>query len=71
MNTKNGFKDYLATQILNKKLRFVCDCLIPLNHEGVVVDYEINNNEIIFIVDIGGKVIKIGENHPNLQVFEL
>lgn len=71
MNVKNGFKDYLATQILNKKLLFVCDCLIPLNHEGIVVDYEINNNEIIFIVDVGGKVIKIGENHPNLQVFEL
>ena len=35
---------------------------------GVIVDFEIVNNEIIFFVDVNGKIIKIGENHPNMYV---
>jgi hypothetical protein len=34
----------------------------------VVVNHEIVNNEIIFLVDVGGKIIKIGENHPNMYI---
>jgi hypothetical protein len=39
-----------------------------INIEGIIKDFEINNNEIIFIVDVKGKYIKIGENHPNMLV---
>lgn len=62
------FKDYIAKQLVGKKLRFKCECLMPLDHVGIISDYEIINNEIIFIVNINGKPIKIGENHPNLMV---
>lgn len=63
-----GFKDYIAKEFVGRKLHFKCDCLFRLDHTGIIKGYEINNNEIIFIVDVEGKMIKIGENHPNLQV---
>lgn len=63
-----NFKDYIAKEIIGKKLHFKCDCILGLNHIGVIKDYEIKSNEIIFIVDINGKIVKIGENHPNLFV---
>lgn len=62
------FKHYIAQQLIGKKLHFKCDCLFPLNHIGVIKDYEIINNEVIYIVEVNGKIIKIGENHPNLLV---
>ncbi len=65
------FKDYIANQLIGKKLHFKCDCLFPLDHIGTIKDYEIVNNEIIYIVDVAGKIIKIGENHPNLQVIAM
>jgi hypothetical protein len=40
-------KEYIGNQFLHKKFRFKCDCIIPLDVIGYVVDYEISNNEII------------------------
>ena len=62
------FKTYIAQQLIGKKLQFKCDCIIPMDVVGVIKNFEISKNEIIFIVDVDGKLIKIGENHPNLQV---
>jgi hypothetical protein len=62
------FKQYIAKQLIGKRLHFKCDCIFPIDKIGTVVDYEIISNEIIFIIDVGGKVIKLGENHPNLYV---
>jgi hypothetical protein len=42
--------------------------LFPIDHIGIIIDYEISKNEIIYLVDVNGKIIKIGENHPNLAV---
>ena len=66
-----NFKQYIAKQLIGKKLHFKCDCLFKIDHIGIVKDYEIKANEIIFIVDVDGKIIKIGENHPNLQVIAI
>ena len=66
-----SFKDYIAKAFIGRRVHFKCDCLFPLDHVGVIKDYEINSNEIVFIVDVGGKIIKVGENHPNLQVIPL
>ena len=63
-----NFKNYIASHLVNKKLHFKCDCLMKLDFVGVVKDFEIVNNEIIFIIDVDGKLIRIGENHPNLIV---
>jgi hypothetical protein len=35
---------------------------------GYIKDYEISNNEIIFLIDNKGKIVKIGENHPNMYI---
>lgn len=35
------------------------------------MDYELNNNEIVFIIEYNNKTIKIGENHPNLLIEEI
>ena len=57
--------------MIGKTFRFTCDCLMPIDVVGVVKDFEISNNEIIFIVDANGKYIKIGENHPNMLVYPI
>lgn len=64
-------KKYMAAQFIGKRLHFKCECLIPIDSVGIIKDFEISNNEIIFIVDVSGKLIKIGENHPNLKAEEI
>lgn len=65
-----NFKEYIAKQLIGKKLHFVCDCIMGVDVTGIIVDYEISQNEILFLVDVRGKIIKIGENHPNMIVME-
>lgn len=62
--------DYMASLLVGKTYHFVCDCIIPLDVTGLVVDYTILNSshEIVFSVNVSGKIIKIGSNHPNLTV---
>lgn len=63
-----AFKQHIAKQFIGKRLKFKCDCIFPINHVGTIVDYELIKNEIIFMVDIDGKIVRLGENHPNLYV---
>lgn len=65
------FKDYIASQLIGKIFRFKCECLIPFDIIGTIRDYELNNNEIVFIIEYNNKTIKIGENHPNLLIEEI
>lgn len=62
------FKEYIAKQLIGHNLHFNCDCVFPLNCDGTIIDYEISDNEIIFIVRVGNKIMKIGENHPKLYI---
>lgn len=73
MNQKKLFKNYIASQLIGKKLHFTCSCLVNLDHGGRIVGYDISNNEIVFEVeeDTTGKIITIGENHPGLEVVEI
>lgn len=64
-------KSYIATQFIGKKYHFKCDCLFSIDVIGVIKDFEIISNEIIFIVDVDGKIIKIGENHPKMTIEEI
>jgi hypothetical protein len=66
-------KNYIATQFLNKKFRFTCDCLIPIDITGIVRDYEIKGIEIVLFVsrEKDGKIIHIGLNTPSLQIEEI
>ena len=64
-------KEYIAKTLIGKTFRFKCDCLIKMDIIGKVVDYEIVNNEILFIINSSNKIIKLGENHPNLEIYEI
>ena len=68
---KIRFKDYIAQQLIGKKIHLKCECLMPFEVDNCkIVGYELNNNEIVFLVDNGGKIVKIGENHPKLFVID-
>ena len=61
-------KQYMARLLVGQTLHFKCDCLMTFDIIGKVVDYEVKENETIFTVDVKGKLIPIGTNHPKLTV---
>lgn len=61
-------KNYIASQFINKRYHFICDCIMPLDVVGTVKDYELIGNEIVLIVAVDGKLIHIGLNTSSLQV---
>ena len=64
-------KKYIAEQFKGNTYHFKCDCILSLDVKGTVVDFEINNDEIVLIVSTEDKIIKIGLNHPNLKIKKL
>lgn len=62
------FKKYVAEQLVGTSLRFKCDCVFPMDIEGIIKDYEIVDGEIIFKVLTDNKIISIGLNHPKMMV---
>lgn len=63
-----SYKGFVAKQFLNKTVRFKCDCIVPLDVTGKVINFYLEKNEIIYIIESQNKIIKIGENTPNLMV---
>lgn len=62
------FKDYIAKQLYGKRLHFHCECIMNIDVEGRIIGHEMSGEEIIFLIDVDGKIIKIGENHPNMFI---
>ena len=58
----------MAQQMVGKTMHFKCDCILALDVTGQVVDFEITKDETIFTISTNGKLIKIGTNHPNMEV---
>lgn len=63
-----SFYDYVAKQLVGKKVHFKCNCIVGLDVTGVCVSYEIAKTEIVFIIDTNGKNIRVGSNTPKLQI---
>jgi hypothetical protein len=63
-----SYKEFVAKQFLNKTVRFKCDCIVPLDVTGKVINFYLEKNEIIYIIESNNKIIKIGENTPNLMM---
>lgn len=63
-----SYKEFVAKQFLNKNVRFKCDCIVPLDVTGKVINFYLEKNEIIYIIESNNKIVKIGENTPNLIV---
>ena len=64
-------KEYIAEMFIGKKFHFKCECLMPLDAEGVVKGYKFSGDEIVLSVDVSGKLISIGLNHPKLKIKEI
>lgn len=62
------FKTYIADNLIGSTLHFKCDCVFPIDVDGIIKDYEIIDGEIIFKVLVGDKIVSIGENHPKMMV---
>ncbi len=61
-------RQHMAQQLVGQTLHFKCECILGIDVTGKVVDYELTKDETIFIVSSNGKLIKIGSNHPNMEV---
>lgn len=60
--------EYIAQLFIGHTFRFKCDCLMALDITGRVVDWEEHSTEIVLLVDVDKKIVKIGLNHPTLTI---
>jgi len=63
-----SYKDFITRQFIGKRIRFTSDCIVKLDIIGTVIDTERNGSEIIYIVNTGEKLVKIGENTSKLMI---
>ena len=62
-------KTHLAKSLVGKKVHFRCDCVLNIDMIGVVKSWSLYQNEILWdVLTENGKMIKIGENHPNMNI---
>lgn len=54
--------------IVGYKAHFKSNCPFPIDVIGIVEKYERVKNETIYIINSGGRKIKIGSNHCNMMV---
>ncbi len=65
-------KSYMADCLVGKKLHFKCNCLLNIDVVGIVKGWSMYHGEIVWdVYTDGGKFIRIGENHPNMNIEEV
>lgn len=62
------YKDYIKSLFLNKKVRFTSDCIVKIDIIGTVIGVDHVGSELLFLVNTGNKIVKIGENTSKLNV---
>lgn len=62
------YKDYIKSLFLNKKVRFTSDCIVKIDIIGTIVGVDHVGSELLFLVNTGNKIVKIGENTSKLSV---
>ena len=62
------YKDYIKSLFLNKKVRFTSDCIVKIDITGAIVGVDHVGSELLFLVNTGNKIVKIGENTSKLSV---
>ena len=63
-----AYKEYIRSLFLNKRIRFTSDCIVKIDITGTVIGTEYSGSEIIYIVDTGNRMVKIGENTAKLKM---
>lgn len=62
-------KSYLAETLVGKRVHFQCDCILKIDVIGSIKGWSLHNDEILWdVLTDNGKIIKIGENHPNMNI---
>jgi len=65
-------KTYMADSLVGKRFHFRCNCLLNIDVVGTVKGWSLYHGEIIWdVYTDSGKFIRIGENHPNMNVEEV
>lgn len=62
------YKHVVGSLFKGKRIHAVCDCIIKLDVTGVVESFYVDSGEIIYLLNTGEKVIKLGENTPGLKI---
>lgn len=62
------YKDYIKSLFLNKKVRFTSDCIVKIDITGTIIGVDHVGSELLFLVNTGNKIVKIGENTSKLNV---
>lgn len=58
----------VAEQMIGKTAHFKGGCFLNIDATGKIVDYTVVNNEIVFQVKIGDRIVQIGCNTPKLYI---
>jgi hypothetical protein len=62
------YKDYIRSLFIGKKVRFTSDCIVKIDISGTVVGIDHAGSELVFLVNTGDRIVKIGENTSKLTV---
>lgn len=60
--------EWMGESLLGKTAHFKGGCFLNIDATGKIVDYTVVNNEVVFQVKVGPRVISIGSNTPNLYI---
>lgn len=63
-----SIKQLIGEYFKGKQVHYKCTCLFPIDCIGTIVDYRIDLNEVIFILESNGKRIEVGENAPHAKM---
>jgi len=63
--------NYIGDLMVGNTYHFKCDCLMALDVVGKVLGYTVHGSEMLLDVDVSGRLIQIGTNHPNLEIEEV
>ena len=65
-------KSYIADSLVGNHLHFKCECVMNIDVVGTVKGWSLYQGEIIWdVFTDSGKFIRIGENHPNMNIEEI
>ena len=62
------YKDYIRSLFVGKNVRFTSYCIVKLDISGTVVGVEHSGSELIYLVNTGTRIVKVGENTSKLTV---
>lgn len=62
------YKDYIRSLFIGKTVRFTSDCIVKVDITGTVIGVEQSGQELIYLVNTGNRIVRIGENTNKLMI---